>query len=156
MKPFGRQLGPEASNGGLVESGPAPVVTIIDDETRRLVFYRESKVIHHTIKAPIYGDEFRELLTRGADGFEKNGATKWLSDDRANGAIAPEDNAWADSVWVPRVMRAGFRHWAIVVPQRAIGSLQMRRLSNEFRDRGVDVRLFGAPEHAMAWLESVK
>ncbi len=131
------------------------VITIIDDEKRSLFFHSDSKVVHHKVKAPLYGNDFRDMLSRGAECLEKNMATKWLSDDRINGAIAPEDNEWGDSIWAPRVIRAGFKYWAIVGPHTAAGNLQMRRLSSEFRKRGVTVEVFATPEAAMAWHESV-
>jgi hypothetical protein len=34
-------------------------------------------------------------------------------------------NEWADTVWLPRVLRAGFKFWAIVLPKAAIGKLNM-------------------------------
>ena len=155
MKPLGGQFQSKQGRAGFTEVGSSLPITIIDDEKRRLVFYRESKVVHHTIKAPLHGNDFRDLLSRGADCLERNNAAKWLSDDRANEPLSTDDNAWADSIWVPRVMRAGFKYWAIVVPKSATGSLQMRRLSNEFSDRGVEVKVLSTLESAMTWLKSV-
>jgi hypothetical protein len=131
------------------------VITIIDEEKWSLLFHPDARIVHHIAKTPLYGSEFRDMLSRGADYLEKNRATKWLSDDRRNGAISPEDNEWGDSIWAPRVIGAGFKYWAIVVPRAATGSLQMRRLCGEFRKRGVTAEVFETPETAMAWLKSV-
>jgi hypothetical protein len=134
-----------------------PVTTIIDDEKRSLFYHPESKVVHHKMKCHLRGDDFRDLLLRGAECMEQNKATKWLSDDRNNsGTLAPDDNEWGDSVWAPRVIRAGFKFWAIVVPAHAIGSLQMRRLASEYRQRGVTVEIFASLETAFGWLEPLE
>ena len=130
-------------------------ITIIDDEKRNLSFHPDLKVIHHTMKSPVNGRDFRDLLTRGAECMEKHRATKWLSDDRKNGPIGPEDAIWGETIWGPRVLRAGFKFWAIVVPSSAVGSLQMRRFANEYRERGVGVEVFDALEPAWTWLKSV-
>lgn len=130
-------------------------ITIIDDEVRCLYFHAESKVVHHKIRSAIRGKDFRDLLSRGAECMEKNHAVKWLSDDRDSVVIAPEDNAWGDVVWAPRVVKAGFKYWAIVVPTDAVGSMQMRRLATEYRKRGVTVEVFSDLDTALGWLESL-
>ena len=98
---------------------------------------------------------FREVLTAGAECMEENKAQKWLSDDRGNTVIRKEDNEWGDAVWSPRVIAAGFKYWAVVVPEKALGQMQMKRFVEEYRTRGVTVQTFADPDEAMAWLESV-
>jgi hypothetical protein len=130
-------------------------ITIIDDEKRSLFFHPEAKIVHHKIKSGLFGSDFRYLLSKGADWMERYHATKWLSDDRDNVIVAPEDNQWGDKEWAPRVIKAGFKYWAIVVPENAVGNLQMRRLADEYRQRGVTVQVFDSLKAAFAWLESV-
>jgi len=129
-------------------------ITIIDEPNRTLVYQPDKAVVHHTILGKLSSAEFRDLLTRGAECLESNKASKWLSDDRNNGPISPEDSTWGETVWGPRVLRAGFKVWAIVVPAHAVGSLQMRRFANEYRERGVKVEIFADLEPAWRWLTS--
>ena len=130
------------------------VITIIDEAGRSLLFHQESKVVHHVIRGPLHGNDFRDLLARGAECMERYGACKWLSDDRESGVIAPEDYEWGDRVWAPRVIRAGFRYWSIAVPSNAVGSMQMRRFAEEYRQRGVTVEVFSNVDTALAWLKA--
>ena len=129
-----------------------PAITIINEPNRTLVYQPDAGVVHHTILGKLSSAEFRDLLTRGAECLEKNKATKWLSDDRKNGPISPDDATWGETVWGTRVLKAGFKFWAIVVPAHAVGSLQMRRFANEYRDRGVAVEVFAELEPALKWL----
>lgn len=130
------------------------IITIINDEKRSLFYHTDSKVIHHTFKCPVFGTEFRELLSMGAECLEKYRGGKWLSDDRKNGPLGPEDTTWGDSIWGSRVIRAGFKFWAIVVPTHAVGSLQMHRVAKEYRKRGVFVEIYDQLDPAWAWLRS--
>lgn len=132
-----------------------PIITIIDDEKRSLYYHPGARIVHHKIKRGLVGSDFRDLLSKGADCLEEQHARKWLSDDRENTIVAPEDNEWGDREWAPRVIKAGFKYWAIVVPASAVGSLQMQRLADEYRDRGVTVQDFDNLEAALAWLESL-
>jgi hypothetical protein len=132
-----------------------PIITIIDDEKRSLFFHPDSKVVHHKIKGGLFGSDFRDLLSKGAEWMERYHATKWLSDDRDNTIVAPEDYQWGDTEWAPRVIKAGFKYWAIVVPASAVGNLQMRRFADEYRQRGVTVQVFDKLETALAWLASL-
>jgi hypothetical protein len=130
------------------------VITIIDDEKRSLVYHTDIGVIHHTFKSPVYGKDFRDLLVAGAECMEKYHGTKWLSDDRRNGPISPEDGTWGETIWGSRVIRAGFKFWAIVVPAHAVGSLQMHRFADQYRKRGVTVNIHDQLEPAWEWLKS--
>jgi hypothetical protein len=132
-----------------------PAITIIDEENRSLFFHPETRIVHHKIKGVCFGSDFRDLLTKGAEWMELHHAIKWLSDDRDNRIVAPEDGAWAESEWGPRVIKAGFKYWAIVVPASAVGTLQMRRYADQYRRLGVEVQVLSELEPALEWLGSV-
>ncbi len=132
------------------------VITIIDDDVRALYFHTDSKIVHHKIKNTIRGQDFRDLLTQGAACLETNHAVKWLSDDRDSRVLAPDDAEWAEKVWRRRVLAAGFKYWAIVVPAHAVGSMQMRRFANEYRELGVSVEILSDLDTALGWLQSVR
>ncbi len=131
-----------------------PRVTILDDEYASLWYHPESKIVHHKMKEFLVPGVLRTLLTAGAELLEKHGATKWLSDDRNNVVAVPEDLKWADDIWYPRVVKAGFKHWAIVVPSKAVAAMQMKTLQSRRRRDGIEVEMFETVEQAQAWLES--
>lgn len=66
----------------------------------------------------------------------------------------PDDEEWADTEWLPRVLRARFRFWAIVLPAAAIGKLDMRRLANQHARRGIISRIETTPLPAFEWLKA--
>ncbi len=127
---------------------------IIDNEYMGLWFHPVSKIVHHKIKETLPKGEFQRLLSTGAEWMEKHGATKWLSDDTNLVVLQEEEYKWGDAEWAPRVIKAGFKYWAVVLPSGAIGSMQLKRLIKEYRDRGVTVEGFDSLEAAIAWLES--
>lgn len=129
--------------------------TIIENESMSLWYHPKAKIVHHKIyKFPDEGI-FREVLERGAEYMERYRAKKWLSDDADSPVVRAEDVEWGDTIWAPRVIRAGFKYWAIVQPKKAIGSLQMNKFVEEYGERGVTAKLFEKVEDALAWLESV-
>ena len=131
-----------------------PTLTIIDDEYVTLWYHPDEMVVHHQIHRFMVAGVFERLLSTGADLMETHGAVKWLSDDRNNVVISPEDLKWSDAVWTPRVLKAGFKYWAIVVPSQAVAGLQMKSLQAKRRAQGVEVEMFPTVEEAMAWLNS--
>jgi hypothetical protein len=132
-----------------------PTLTVIDDEYVTLWYHPEEKVVHHKIHRFLVPGVFEKLLSAGAQLLEAHGASKWLSDDRMNVVVSPEDLEWSDTVWAPRVLKAGFKHWAIVVPSQAVAELQMKALRAKRRKQGLEVEMFESVEQAMAWLKSV-
>jgi len=127
---------------------------ILQNEHITLWYYPELKIVHHRMVAAPSSEELRELLTRGAETLERFGAIKWLSDDRGNSMLRPHDEEWADTEWLPRVLRAGFKYWAIVLPQAAIGKLNMNRIASQHLRRGIVSRIETLPLAAFEWLKS--
>jgi hypothetical protein len=130
-----------------------PAMTIMDDENISMWYYPESKILHHQIKRFFCGKPFRDALTKGADCFQKYGAQKWLSDDRATPALAKEDLEWGDKEWFPRVAKLGWKYWAIVAPDKVIGQVMLKKLMDSYLTRGVKAQMFASLEEAKQWLE---
>lgn len=127
--------------------------TIIANEYATLVYHASDKIVHHTFHKPIAGPHFRQVLNSGTELFQKYGASKWLSDDRGNGALHPDDGKWTMEDWSVRTVAAGWKYWAIVMPDAALGRANMRRFIRDYSDRGVVVRIFESPDDALDWLK---
>lgn len=128
--------------------------TLLDTEVISMWIYPERKMIHHVMKAYCFGAEFRGALMIGVAAMEHHGATKWLSDDRANSAVPPDDEEWGMQVWLPRARAAGWRHWAIVQPGKIIGQVNLARRVKQISELGINARMFADPDEAMRWLEA--
>ena len=126
--------------------------TIIDNDIVGLVYHPDSRIVHHEFKRFVHGDSFRSVLMQGCDLMATNGASKWLSDDRGNSALTPEDSAWATTVWFPAVKAAGWKHWAVVLPESVVGQLNMRQWVDMYKGLGINSQVFTDPAKAMEWL----
>ncbi len=102
----------------------------------------------------MFGDSFKNVLDRGYEVLKANNATKWLSDDRGNSALRTEDAGWAQKEWFPRVAAAGWKFWAIVLPQNIVGKMNMRQFIAQYAEAGITVQVFTDPDEALKWLES--
>lgn len=129
---------------------------ILEDEFASLWYYPQIKVVHHKFHKFIYGDHFKKVLSQGADFFEREGCVKWLSDDRNNSALPKEDADWAMTEWNPRVIQAGWKYWAMILPDKSIGKMNMKRLIANYQEQNVTIEIFEDPDTALVWLSSVK
>lgn len=129
-------------------------MTVLNNEFATVWYHADAKIVHHQFHKFIYGQAFRDVLTRGADIFEQYGANKWLSDDRNNSALPADDSAWAIETWNPRVLNCGWTHWAVVMPEKVIGQMNMQRFIQMYSELGVTVKAFTDPDEALAWLKS--
>jgi hypothetical protein len=127
---------------------------VLDNEYMTVWYHPGKKIIHHQFHKFTYGKLFQDGLSAGAAILEKNSAKKWLSDDRKNTAIGKEDMQWTATVWRPRVIKAGWKYWALVLPEKVVGQMVMKRIIKEYADTGVTVNLFSDPGEAMKWLEA--
>lgn len=129
-----------------------PTIVAIENEFATVQLHTEHGIVHHRFKKFIFGERFREALTAGVELMEKHGATKWLSDDRSNGALSAADSEWSTTEWSDRALRAGWKSWAVVLPEVVVGQMNMRRFVQLHKSNGVEVRVFTDPDLAMAWL----
>jgi hypothetical protein len=128
--------------------------TIVDTDYATLWYHPEKKIVHHVFHKFIYGEEFRQVLEKGLEIFKEHGAQKWLSDDRNNSALPTADTEWGMHDWFPRVFEAGWRYWAIVMPDKAVGQMNMQRFIDAYAPKGLAIKLFEDPDEALKWLES--
>jgi hypothetical protein len=131
-----------------------PTQIILDNDDATLWYHPEPKIVHHRLKRYVYGSALHAVLELGAKTLESHRATKWLSDDRNNGALSPADEIWGKDIWFPRVLRAGWKHWAIVQPEKVVGQLNMKRFKETYAKSGLNVQMFSDPELAEKWLVS--
>jgi hypothetical protein len=126
--------------------------TLIDTEAAALWYHPQWKIVHHELRRFVHGREFRDVLEKGLELFLKHGASKWLSDDRGNGPLTKADEQWALGDWAPRVMAAGWKHWAVVLPEKVLGQMNMKRWIETYAKQGITARAFSEPDEALKWL----
>jgi hypothetical protein len=128
---------------------------IFDDDFATLWYHTEQKIVHHKIKKWIAGDNLRNLLNKGYEVIKKNNAQKWLSDDRNNSVLNPDDEKWAKTDWFVRMLKVGWKYWAIVLPEKVVGQMNIKRFSEDYSKAGITAKLFSDPDEALKWLESI-
>jgi hypothetical protein len=99
-----------------------------------------------------FGQALRMALYAGTAGMRAHGATGWLSDDRANGPLAPDEETWAANEWFPETKQAGWLTWALVKPESAIGQLSVNRFVKLYESLGISAQFFTDPAAALGWL----
>lgn len=119
----------------------------------RLYFHPDSGIVHHEIKRGLSSEVFRRVLCHGAEILETTKARKWLSDNRGHFQLSEADEEWAKTVWFPRAVAAGWKHWAILRPESAIGALNITRLSQNYARLGVNTRILSDFDEALRWLQ---
>jgi hypothetical protein len=125
---------------------------LIDTESARLVYYPRLKIVHHELRRFMRAPEIREVIEKGLEVMCAENAVKWLSDDRENGPLPPEHMAWSEASWAPRAIAAGWRFWAVVLPRKVLGAMNMKRRIEKYSKFGVVVASFASPERALDWL----
>ncbi len=131
-----------------------PAMKVLDNENATMWYYPESKILHHQMHKFFFGQTFRDVMDKGVEIFQKYGADKWLSDDRAVTAWTKEDTDWGNKDWFPRVQKCGWKYWAIILPEKIAGQMTMKRAAEDISSRGVQTQFFSSVEEAMKWLES--
>ena len=127
---------------------------ILDNDAASLWFHSDTRIIHHKFKKFVRGDDIRNVLDAGYEALKANGAQKWLSDDRNNSAIPAEDEEWAKTNWFPRVVAAGWKYWAICLPEKVVGQMNMKRYAEAYKEAGITANFFSDPDVALKWLEA--
>ncbi len=127
---------------------------VFDSDYGTVYYNAEHNYVYHVIKQPAVGAQVRDVLEAGLEALKANGASKWLSDDRKNGPVVPEDVEWSLADWGPRTAAEGWTHWALVVPEEVAGRASMAAVVEAYYKLGVHVAVFTELEEAETWLTS--
>ena len=127
--------------------------TLYESNAVTVWYHPETKIVHHKIHKFVYGEEFHKFLLIGTETLKKNHAQKWLSDDRSNTVLRPEDMEWGAVNWFPQTIEAGWKYWAIVQPEKIIAQTNMKKLVEDYGKMGVVAKFFTDSDEAMKWLE---
>jgi len=128
---------------------------LFEHELISVWYHSDTRVVHHEVHKRIGsrdGHIFRQALTCGLDALRTYGGEKWLSDDRSISVLSPDEELWGRDVWFPSAIRAGWKYWAVVRPEKAVSELFMARIAGLVADRGVMVGLFATPAEGLDWL----
>lgn len=129
-------------------------ITVFDTENVTVWVYPEKGILHHQFHQYCYGDTFREILMTALEAFKTNGCSKWLSDDKYFGALLPKDKKWGDEVWRPQMLASGWKYWAMVLPEKVTGKMNIKKMVQEYELLGVTTSFHQEPETAYEWLAS--
>lgn len=127
-------------------------ISIVDNEYITVSYLPDEKIVQHTIHQPLSGQPFRDALNAGTAALAEYGACKWLSDDRKNGPLTPEDSKWGDTHWNRRTIDLGWKYWAMVVPEEIAAAGSLLPVMQDLAGRGLRVMVFTDPAEAMDWL----
>jgi hypothetical protein len=130
----------------------ADIEVVLDSDNVRLTYDPRNKIVQHEFRSFVHGAALRSVLEKGLEVMQTRGAHKWLSDDRGNGPVTTADGEWALHDWAPRVIAAGWKYWAVVLPEKVLGQMNMRRWIETYSKLGVVAQAFTDLEEARAWL----
>jgi hypothetical protein len=103
------------------------------------------------------GETYRAALDRSLELVRQHHARRWLGDMlEASGVMSQEDSDWLARDWFPRLLAAGGRRFAVVMPPQTLAAMQMNRLKREIAaENDPDAfitRYFDNLDEARAWL----
>lgn len=126
--------------------------TVLENEWATVLYEPSAKYIYHTFHKGISGEVFKSTMNTGLEALAKHGVTKWLSDDRKNDRFTPADVEFAITDWGPRAAQAGWKYWALIVPESLAGRSGMSEIVESFHRLGVRMLVFTHFDEALDWL----
>jgi len=132
-----------------------PTMLILDDVRGELMYDPEEKIVHHHYGKTLDSEHLKALMLRGNGLLKQYGAEKWLSDNRDLVEHSAEDNDWLTKIWTPGAISAGWKYWALIVPEQIRGRMNMFEFVNLFYEKGIRVMVFVDYDPAWQWLKDV-
>lgn len=111
------------------------------------------KIVLKRFTGFIHGDELRSAFNSGYEQLKQENGNKWLSDNRGLPVYKQEDIEWINEDWFLRMLKAGWKYWALVEPESAIGLMVMKKFAF-YTDQGIILQVFKNTEEGFAWLNS--
>ncbi len=98
--------------------------------------------------------EFSALLDAEVRALQDHHGSRLLADCRRQRVLKPADQDRADRVWLPRVLAAGLKRFAIVLPVSALAAMNLRDRLGKVSNDPLEVGFFGTVADARQWLEN--
>lgn len=96
--------------------------------------------------------EFTALLDAEVKALREHGGSRLLADCRRQRVLNPADQERADREWVPQVLEAGLRRFAIVLPVSDVAAAHLRERLGKVPQTAMQIDYFGSVEEAREWL----
>lgn len=133
------------------------MITVFTSDSATVSWNEKAKAVHVEFNTYVHSDELREICDRAMDLQQEKGAQRMISDNRKLTVISQEDQEWISTVHNQRIQDSGIKFVAIVLPEKAIGKLSMKRVvasSVAFDDIQTVFETFDSVEGAEEWLNS--
>jgi len=130
-------------------------MVVYDSKNGHAEWLPDGKILVKTIKGFIYGEELKGLFNSGYDQVVKGGGVKWLSDNRNLKPYRQEDVTWINQDFLPRMLKAGWKYWAVIEPDNVLGNLSMKNFLDFYQQQGITLKIFNNKVDALAWIKSV-
>jgi len=130
-------------------------VEVFKNDQMTVFYHQTEKIIHHVMNGQVYGQPFHDAILAATNTMIVNHAIKWLSDDRLNPMLKPTDQKWVNEEWQPKILAAGWKYWALILPAEAAGKLRMGVMAEQYKKLGVTVNIFSDPDEGFKWLAKV-
>jgi hypothetical protein len=132
-----------------------PTTSIIDNQFAALMYESEFKIVRHAFRDPVSSEAFRAVLRGGITLLQQHEACKWLSDNSLFEGPAPDDAKWAITEWFPQARAAGWKFWAMVVPEKLLPRFTMKEFTDAYTTQGLRVMVFTQFDEAFKWLKRI-
>jgi hypothetical protein len=126
----------------------------LDNEFITIWYHADKGMVHHEWHKFLQGAKLREAFLTGTELLKKHKGTKWLSDDRNYPVLTADDSKWAEAIWFPKTVSAGWKYWAIVMPHSPIGQINIGQFVKMYAALGITAQIFSELDEAMKWLEA--
>lgn len=129
--------------------------TVFDSDSMPILYYQDKKIlVQETLKFTTT-EERRMALEKGLEVIERDRVSKWLTNNKSGSAIPQEDIDWGINEWFPRAIKAGLKHWAVILPEKAVGKLSGKKMVDALIAQGIKVKTFETEEDAVTWLDGL-
>lgn len=96
--------------------------------------------------------EFAAALEAGLGALVDHRGSRWLADCRDMKAIQQSDQEWLDRSWFPRIIAAGLRRMAVVIPKSGLAMTNLEDIIRKVPADKIAVAFFATVAEAEGWL----
>lgn len=128
---------------------------LYESKNGKVEWLENDKIIIKTFSGYITGDDMKNAFNAGLEKMKASGGIKWLSDNRGLPTYKSEDIEWINNDWFPKMLKIGWKYWALVEPKSSVGQLVMDKFKF-YTEHGIILQVFHTVEDALVWLKKQK
>lgn len=107
---------------------------LYEDKAMTISWNEDDRIIESVWKGFATGEAYQNPLEKLLELVKSKKTSKILSDMRNMSAVSQSDQEWVEKDFMPRMIEAGIKYWALVFPTSVVATMSLKQMEQAVQE----------------------